>query len=367
MSPAPARSELINIATLLEGISDTAPCGESLKYSLLFDQIKEARREDDSRLSVGIWETTLKRADWLTVESLCLEVLQTKSKDLQCAGWLTECWAHLYGFAGLTNGITLLTQLCEKYWADLYPTLNEDDDLEHRLHVFEWLDTALSQRIVSTVLFTALVDDRKITLNDWIAAKRLESVLKRAPDAKKVLKRAEDEKQLTLATINQTAATAHLEVFEELTLCVNDAVNAIRQLKNVLDHFCNEQAPSFNTILDYLQEIQRFSTTLKVIALKPDQEPTADSESQDSEAPIEFNHPVSNQPPATMTRESAYQQLAQIADFLEKTEPHSPTPHLLRRLGLWKDKSLSDIFSEFGSNSGDLAAIAKLFSKSPTN
>ena len=58
-------------------------CGRYLKYDNIYDQIKEFRREDDSRLSQGIWQTESKKASWNDVIKTCAHALKTETKDLQ--------------------------------------------------------------------------------------------------------------------------------------------------------------------------------------------------------------------------------------------------------------------------------------------
>ena len=102
-----SESHALALQELLAPIPGDNPAGESLRYQGTFDRIAEARREDDPSLSQGIYKSTLKRADWATTETICIEALGKRSKDLQIASWLLETWLHLYGFAGVTNGLRL--------------------------------------------------------------------------------------------------------------------------------------------------------------------------------------------------------------------------------------------------------------------
>src|SRR5260370_11776609 len=116
----------IDIEGLLNPIAGPRPAGDSLRYEGTYDRIQEARRADDPSLSQGIYKTRLKRADWEADASICIEALQSRSKDLQIAGWLLEAWLNLYGFAGVGAGLKLLTGLCAHFWDDLYPSLAVD-------------------------------------------------------------------------------------------------------------------------------------------------------------------------------------------------------------------------------------------------
>ena len=53
----------MDIESLLIPISTESNCGEYLCYDHVYDELKELRREDDIRLSQGVWQTDPKRAN----------------------------------------------------------------------------------------------------------------------------------------------------------------------------------------------------------------------------------------------------------------------------------------------------------------
>ena len=73
---------------LLAPLSDDAPCGPSLRYDADVDRLRELRREDDTSLATGVWQSEPKRGEWQAVESLAQELLSGRSKDLMVAAWL---------------------------------------------------------------------------------------------------------------------------------------------------------------------------------------------------------------------------------------------------------------------------------------
>lgn len=54
-------------------------------------------------------------------------------------------------------------------------------------------------------------------------------------------------------------------------------------------------------------------------------------------------------------RAHAYRLLQDIADYLSKHEPHSPTPYLLRRAVAWGGMPLPDLLREVVQQEGDLS------------
>jgi len=138
---------VVDLVPLLAPLTQDEPCGPSLRYTDTFAQIKEARSEDDASLPMGEWVRPLKKADWRAVESLCVDAIVCRSKDLQIAGWLTETWIHLYGMDGFIAGTRLLIGLCQSYWQALHP-LFEPDEADLRAAPFVWANDVLSHTLL---------------------------------------------------------------------------------------------------------------------------------------------------------------------------------------------------------------------------
>src|SRR5437763_5740391 len=117
------------------------PSGDNLYSSPLFEQVREARREDDAGPQ-GAWEHAVKAADYGLVIKLTEEALTKKTKDLFLAAWLTEALLNRNGFAGLKDGLDLIRGLLEKFWDTIYPAL-EDGDAEFRATPLDWLGNYL--------------------------------------------------------------------------------------------------------------------------------------------------------------------------------------------------------------------------------
>ena len=125
---------------LLNPIPGENPSGKDLRYTPIYDQIKEARREEEEE--GGEWKREIKKADYPLVVKLASEAIATKSKDLQLAAWLTDALLRTEGFGGLKQGLELLRGLVGTFWETLYPQL-EDGDAELRATPLEWVGSSL--------------------------------------------------------------------------------------------------------------------------------------------------------------------------------------------------------------------------------
>jgi type VI secretion system protein ImpA len=129
---------MFNVAQLLQQVSAERRCGEDLSFSKEVDEIARARQYDDPSLDQGEWATTLKEADWQLVATRCADMIAGRSKDLRLAVWLAEALAMTRGLRGLGDGYAVLAGLCELYWADLFP-LVDDGDCDQRIGNLFWL------------------------------------------------------------------------------------------------------------------------------------------------------------------------------------------------------------------------------------
>src|SRR5579864_2820514 len=129
---------------ILVPIPGDNPSGVDLRYDtklLVFDKIKEARRQDDE-LNQGAWQSERKTANWPLVLKLSQDTLATTSKDLQLAAYLTEALLHSERFAGLRQGLDAIYRLLNEFWDSLYPQI-EEGDREMRARPLSWLGTML--------------------------------------------------------------------------------------------------------------------------------------------------------------------------------------------------------------------------------
>lgn len=132
----------IDTAAILAPIAGANPAGEDLRYTPVYDIIKEARREDDIH-DPSIPERDLKKAEWDKVVQLCVDALVNKTKDIQIAAWLTEALIKTEGFDGLSTGLKIINSFLTLYWEHLYPAI-EDGDLDFRAGPIEFMNDKLS-------------------------------------------------------------------------------------------------------------------------------------------------------------------------------------------------------------------------------
>lgn len=135
----------IDIDAIFAPIPGGNPGGDDLRYSAIYEEIKEARRADDL-LARGAWQTEVKTSDWDKVIKTSVDALSNKTKDLQIAAWLTEALINTEGFDGLAAGLKIFNGFLTDLWDNVYPLI-EDGDLEFRAAPIEFMNEKLSDPV----------------------------------------------------------------------------------------------------------------------------------------------------------------------------------------------------------------------------
>jgi type VI secretion system protein ImpA len=352
---------------LLAPVSPERPAGEPLRYSGVYDFIQEARREDDPNLPRGIWKTSLKRADWNAVMVTAMEALETRSKDLQIAVWLLEAWVHLHGLAGVVRGLELLRGLCELYWDDLYP-LPEEGDLEYRLAPLYWLNEKLAL-VLKRLPVTHPEGEEAPAYNllDWENALRLENLQRAGGAGSGAGGAAPPEAEngaVTLPRIMASIAITGSGFYAAILEDVRYALAQCAAIEALLDQRCGLDTLKLHRFADSLAALEQISTRILTERAERGEEIFPPAElpagfaaefSGEGTGPI----PLYAESPIR-SRAEAYRRLSEAADYLFRTEPHSPAPYLVKRAVAWGGMSLVELLSELLAGNNDLKTVYNL-------
>lgn len=350
-------------AALLAPISPDQPSGVSLRYDPLYREVETARRFDDVNLPQGIWEQTLKRAEWPLAERLCSEALATRSKDMQLAAWLAEAWVYLRGMEGLTDGAHLLCGLVEQFWEDVHPQM-EDGDIEFRQAPCEWFARNLHVALLSVPLAVGRSAAGLVwTLGEW--EKVLRNELHAAQAAKGMRGRdkgAPPPEQITRSHFVAAAAATPAGFYQCLQADIEDAEVGVARLGETLRARLGVAAPDFGAIAERLhlccsalQELGRIQQWQNDGQSEADMADIIDL--ADIEACEAQSHGTRG---AIRSREDAYRMLDEAADYLLRTEPHSPAPYLVKRAVGWGKMPLAELLQELLDSESDLKQIYRL-------
>jgi type VI secretion system protein ImpA len=316
-----ATEPLIAFDELLQPIPGDDPAGESVPYTVRAE-MEEARKEvdpDDFAPDDPLRPAEAKRADWAAIIRSAVKTLTATSKDLLVAARLTEALTRRHGLAGLADGLHYQRRLLEECWDRLHPVI-EDGDLEVRAGPFNWLgDDGRGARFPHTVRTLALFayEGETVSYRDFRLAQ-------------------EGKGKVSKEKVDKALAGADRDYCQALAEDGDRAVKELTALQHALHERLGAAAPGMTEVrraLDEVLVLVRETLQRKggpVIAAAPAAGATpgeAGTNGASGAAAAPARGPL--------TRDDLYQRLRETADLLEKMEPHSPVPYLVRRAVVW--------------------------------
>jgi type VI secretion system protein ImpA len=339
---------------ILNPVSDDKPAGENLRYTLVYDKIKEARRQDDDAPQ-GEWQRERKVAEYPVVVKLASEAIATKSKDLQLAAWLTEALLYTSGYAGLHESLQLIKGLIENFWDGLWPEL-DDGDTEMRAAPVDWVGQYLAIPAKRVPITNAGHDYLKYQEAKTVG---YEPVYEDSEAKKEAYQSAISEGKLPLELFDKAVAGTPKEFYEQAVESIDACFVTMEESQPLFEEKFGEYAPSYGKLRESLEEVRRVLRSFlqkKVEAEAPAPEPepvgetpvddgwgdwpSAEAESADgTDAPAEAAarpktaRRVTSIEPAD--RDDAAARVAAAAAFWRKEDPHNPAPYLMLRGMRW--------------------------------
>lgn len=348
---------------LLAPLPGDEPCGPSLRYDPALSAIRRAREADDASLPLGDWERPLKSADWSAVQTLGVALLAGRSKDLQVACWVLEAATVQQQLAGLHAGMELLHGLIERHWDKLHPRLGDDGDCDARVAPLSWLNETLPRVLRLEIRLMPLPDRKppRLTLDEWERQGRGGE----DPDAGDP-DRALPARDELLRLAGQPAALAYLQQLRDQL----DRVDAAwSRLSTLLDERLGQEGPGMGHVASVLRLMTNAVEQLLAGRGRPAQ--TSESFTEDpmpsSEPSRAWAGRASGLPTGLVldSRAAAYLMLEQVADYLQRTEPHSPSPYLIRRAIHWGRLALPELMQEVLREEGDLNRLFTVLGLAP--
>ncbi|MGA9669832.1 MAG: type VI secretion system protein TssA [Terracidiphilus sp.] len=326
---------------LLTPIAGENPAGEDLYYDKVFDQVKEARREEEDQGPVGALAQQ-KRADFRAVIKIAGEALAKRTKDLRLAGWLVEAQIRVEGFSVLASGIELLRSLQETFWPTIYPTIEEGGDLELRM-----LSVEIAGRLIAGAVRKVPLTKSGLSLESYLDSRLVGYEKDATSDARQEARRdAIEHGRLTAEEFDQAFAASPKSLFAEAEAALAESLQAADRLDDYQQEAYGENAPILTNLKGALAEVHQVAESLLNERRKTDPDPVkieerppAEGEQQGSGGQTELD--ADGQPVASTVSlrtatagqlngiADAYALVVESAEFLFQRDPMSPVPYLV--------------------------------------
>ncbi|NLS00931.1 type VI secretion system protein TssA [Rhizobium sp. P38BS-XIX] len=290
-------------------LEENAPCGENMRESTslreIYYRIKDARNQARSaERGISPGENISLPPAWSDVSNLGLQIISSKSKDLEVLAWLAEAELRLRGFEGLKDVYDAIASLLDKHWERFHSV--GDDDMEERLAPLSGLNGVGGEgTIIQAIRLSPLVPGMKfgqLSLWDFQLSQRPNETRRR------------DELNQAIAETGTAAMSAHLDH-------LNGCIAAFDRLVAILNERCGAMAPPSSNTHNVLHEAASALRSLAGIEAQTSEGPTeAPTGSEETSQPR-----VKTVTAETInSREEAFELLLTVARYFRRTEPHSP-------------------------------------------
>jgi type VI secretion system protein ImpA len=331
---------MINVDDLLKPVSDDKPCGEDFTYHPSFQNLETISR--------GKAETQFSPAEepqWKEVRDGAIGVLN-QSKHLTAGVILTVSLLKTDGLEGFRDGLAVVRGLTEKFWNDVYPRLDPEDqnDPTERLNILNNLSSSAEPYRCTAHLRQAVVCNStsmgRITLQQVIAARDKAA----GGDAAKAAPAGPDLNQIQAAFRDAGPDMANATLAQ-----VNEAIGHVQGIESFLETTLGSgRGANFESLNELLAEMKRAiapfaggeaaETVSEAGAAAATGGGGGGGGSRAAKGPG-----VSG---AINTRSDVVKALGLICDYYRDNEPSSPVPLILQRAERLVNKDFMEIVSD---------------------
>jgi type VI secretion system protein ImpA len=324
---------MINVDDLLQPIAGDKPCGEDFTYHPSFQNLETmARGKPDSQFGPG------EEPNWKEVRDAAIEVLG-QSKHLMAGVILTTSLLKLGGVEGFRDGLAVVRGLTEKFWGDVYPKLDPDDnnDPTERLNILKNLSSGKFTVYLNEIVLCNSPAMGRVTLQQILMAK--DKGKAEAAGATPGSNAGPDLTQIKAAfrDAGPAAAAATLAM-------VNEAAGHAQGIENFLEATLGAgQGVSFETLDKMLVEMKH--------AIGPFAGGSAPAAQESGSAAASGGGAARSQGEAGMSgaiqnTDDVIRALDMICEYYRQNEPSSPVPLILQRAQRLVAKNFMEILTD---------------------
>lgn len=326
----------------LKEIAPGSPCGENLEADSAFANLEQEVKGTPER-QIGDSIVPAKEPDWKKVRDFAFSLLE-RSRDIQVTMHLTCALVHTDGFSGLDNGLTLIQEFLRRYWDDVYPRQDSEDD--YPLLRINTLSTLNDYKKILDPLINIPLTDSKLGNFSWnqietsknkvdaLSHMTQDAYLKKGVDKdspgtlEEALKKASDE----LASIEAAFKDTHFETLKFLEKTIKHALDQAEGIVTITSEKAgSENAPDISRLITLLKSLQK----LLAEKVKLKEALALEQSASKTEALDELTPAVSLTKAGVSTgihtREDVVYAIDVMCKYFERYEPSSPVPFLLQR------------------------------------
>jgi type VI secretion system protein ImpA len=329
------------VEQLLAPLGEDAPCGSDLEYDPAFLALEEVSRGKPEQ-QFGDTVIAAEEPDWRAVSEQS-RALAERTRDLRVAVLLTRSGARLQGITAYAEGLSLIAGLLERYWTQVFPLLDADDNDDPTMRVNAL--TALSAGDAGLAdLRAAVVGNGRNGFN----VRQLELAGGRVQPGP-------NETAPTAEGVAQALAQAEAQVPGTLAALKSSNVDLLR-IEAVLNEKVGSLGPDLRPLQVLTRQLLQAATQAEGSAADAAAEEAAQADSEAGGAATGGSSVAGAG--ALRSREDIVRTLDRVCQWIEQNEPSNPAPLLIRRAQRLMSKSFMDIIRDLAPDG--LSQIEKI-------
>ncbi len=359
-----ALPQVIDIDGLLAPISEDAPAGtdprQDTSSASLYYKTKDARNAARSAERASVEIGGAPPEEWGDVADTAMTILSGHGKDLEIAAWLVEAMLRIEGFAGLRDGLKVITGIVRDYWETCFPELDEDGG-EGKVSAVAGLSGAgATGTLIQPTRLVPLTFGSLASFSLWNFEQATD--LERVTDPQRRQERI-DNGAITMEQFNQSVLETPASRFVETVALVEETIAALKEMSEAFDAVAGYDAPPISTLRELLETIlgaiRHFAATKLEAASYDDaatveqaviQEVTADGTTTIAVQQV-------RRVEGYASREEALAEISRISAYFRKTEPHSPISYTLEDAVRRARMTLPELLAELAEDPAHIQRI----------
>lgn len=326
----------------LVAVSPDAPSGVDLEYDPDFSRMERAAQGTPDQ-EFGATKIEGAPADWEEVRDAALSILR-RSRDLRAATYLAEAELTRVGIVGFRNVLQVISTYIGQFWETVYPQLDADDDDDPTIRINSLAGLCKIGGVIRQLRLTPILISRSVGRFSWTDC----AIAKGEVPEPTGMDSPPTQKQIDAAVM-----ACDPKEFAEVVQAVEDCIKFAVAIEN---GFSDRLGPAIGPNLEQLtKELKAISRFQKVwVAARKQSEDFGAPSGSDSgtslmvatESQAQLVGHQAKGPFVITRREDVVEGLDKIISWLERNEPSSPLPMLLKRAKRLSTMSFLDILRD---------------------
>ncbi len=334
-----------DLEPFLVAVSPDAPSGVDLEYDADFSRMEKAAQGTPDQ-EFGATKIEGAPADWDEVRDAALGILR-RSRDLRAATYLAEAELSRVGIIGFRNALQVISVYIDQFWETVYPQLDADDDNDPTSRINALAGLCKVGGVLSQLRLTPILISRSVGRFSWTDC----AIAKGEAPVPAGMESPPTQKQIDAAVM-----ACDPKQFGEMVQAVEDCVKfAVAIEIGFSDRLGPAIGPNLDQLTKELKAISRFQKVWAAARKEKESEDAGASSGSDEatglmvapDANTALSGVVVAKGPFVITRrEDVIEGLDKIISWLERNEPSSPLPMLLKRAKRLSTMSFLDILRD---------------------